>query len=90
MTKHPGASLPAGEENHEQARSAQAVMCAAAAGSSAALSSKEVAAVLGCQVQEVMAWIQAKKLPAVRIGRSTALVMRRDVHIFIEDRFSGR
>lgn len=51
------------------------------------LTPDEVAALTGCTVPTVLQWISSHALPAVKIGSSTALVLRRDLHIFITKHF---
>lgn len=51
------------------------------------LTPDEVAALTGCTVPTVLQWISSHALPAIKIGSSTALVLRRDLHIFITKHF---
>lgn len=51
------------------------------------LTPDEVAALTGCTVPTVLQWISSHALPAIKIGSSTALVLRRDLHIFITRHF---
>ena len=74
--------------DHQPALPASSPICEALLyRSPSVLTPDEVAALTGCTAPTVLQWISSHALPAVRIGSSTALVLRRDLHIFITKHF---